>query len=141
MSALKKNIIKLTKKYGTAYSKIEAKVGLSKNFISSILHERSRSPNIDAVIKLADAFNVSVDELVGVPPKNTTHNIEIENKRLFLEVLGFVSDELKTHTDIPNISDTFKVILDIYSYSKAQNKMDKKYATYCVETKLLKENK
>ena len=141
MSKLKENIIKLTKKYGVSYSKLERKAGLSKTFISSILHEKARSPNIDAVMKLAMALDMSVDELVGLPPRNVSPNIEIDNEQLFVEVLGFVSDKLKNHTQITNISDTFKVILDIYAYSREQNKMDKKYATYCIETKLLKENK
>ena len=53
MSALKKDILEITKKRGIAYSKREAKAGLSKNFIGNLVHDRSRSPNIDAVMKLA----------------------------------------------------------------------------------------
>ncbi|NRA73689.1 MAG: helix-turn-helix transcriptional regulator [Rickettsiales bacterium] len=138
MSKLKENITRLTKKYGVSYRKLERKAGLAQNFISNILQEQTRSPNIDAVAKLAKALDKSLDELYyGVSSENISNDIEIDNESLFIETLEFIADELKNHTNIPNISNIFKVIWDIYFYSREQEKLDTKYATHCIKNKLL----
>ena len=141
MNTLKQNLTKILEKQNISCGKLEKRSGLSRNFISNILRDTKRSPNIDSIIKLATTLNMSLDELVGLPTKNIAYDVKIDNLPLFLEVSTFILDKLKNHSQVISSSNIFKITLDVYSYSKAQNKMDKKYATYCVETKLLKENK
>ncbi|MGO4936638.1 helix-turn-helix domain-containing protein [Fundicoccus sp. Sow4_H7] len=40
--------------------------GISKTTLFNLFHERSKNPNLQTVIKLADYLNVSLDELLGI---------------------------------------------------------------------------
>lgn len=60
-----KRLKELRKKAGWSQQKLAEKAGLSYNVITKVEQGAAKNPNIQTMIKLADAFNVSIDELVG----------------------------------------------------------------------------
>lgn len=55
----------LRNKAGWSQQKLAEKAGLSYNVITKIEQGAAKMPTIQTMIKLADAFGVSLDELVG----------------------------------------------------------------------------
>ena len=55
----------LRKKAGWSQQKLAEKAGLSFNVITKIEQGVARRPTIQTMVKLADAFAISLDELVG----------------------------------------------------------------------------
>lgn len=55
----------LRKKAGWSQQKLAEKAGLSYNVITKIEQGAAKNPNIQTMIKLADAFEISIDELLG----------------------------------------------------------------------------
>jgi transcriptional regulator with XRE-family HTH domain len=62
---LYKNVKELRKKMSWSQQKLAEKSGLSYNAITKIEQNVATHPTIQTMTKLADAFNVSIDELVG----------------------------------------------------------------------------
>jgi len=62
---LTKKVFALRKKAGWSQQKLAEKAGLSYNMITKIEQGVAKQPTIQTVIKIADAFNISLDELVG----------------------------------------------------------------------------
>lgn len=62
---LAKNIKKYRKKLGWSQQKLAEKSGLSYNAITKLEQGAAKHPTIQTVMKLADAFKISLDELVG----------------------------------------------------------------------------
>lgn len=60
-----KRLKQLRKKAGWSQQKLAEKAGLSYNVITKIEQGAAKNPNIQTMIKLADAFQVSLDEIVG----------------------------------------------------------------------------
>lgn len=58
-----KNIQKLRKNYEWTQEELATKLGISPGAISNYEREK-REPDIAMLIKMADTFNVSIDELV-----------------------------------------------------------------------------
>ena len=63
-----KRLKELRKKAGWSQQKLAEKAGLSYNVITKIEQGAAKNPNILTMIKLADAFNISLDELVERKP-------------------------------------------------------------------------
>jgi len=61
---LEKRLKQLRKKAGWSQQKLAEKAGLSYNVITKIEQGVARRPTIQTMIKLADAFRISLDELV-----------------------------------------------------------------------------
>jgi len=55
----------LRKQKGWSQQKLAEKTGLSFNAITKIEQGRAEHPTLKTLIKLADIFEVSIDELVG----------------------------------------------------------------------------
>lgn len=55
----------LRKKAGWSQQKLAEEAGLSYNVITKIEQGAAKNPNIQTMVKLADAFGISLDELVG----------------------------------------------------------------------------
>ncbi len=55
----------LRKKSSWSQQKLAEKAGLSYNVITKIEQGAAKNPNIQTMIKLADAFEISLDVLVG----------------------------------------------------------------------------
>ncbi len=60
-----KKLKQLRKKSGWSQQKLAEKAGLSYNVITKIEQGAAKNPNIQTMIKLANAFQISLDELVG----------------------------------------------------------------------------
>jgi len=83
----------------------ERKAKLSRNSVYSILTDKSKNPNIDTVLKIADVLNCSLDEL-------------FERKSLFKR---YNNEELfKTKLNVP----LFKAICDYTNDYAEQNQMN-----------------
>ncbi|MBU0580553.1 MAG: helix-turn-helix transcriptional regulator [Candidatus Omnitrophica bacterium] len=55
----------LRKRCGWSQQKLAEKAGLSYNTITKIEQGAATKPTIQTMIKIADAFQISIDELVG----------------------------------------------------------------------------
>ncbi|EKD27689.1 MAG: helix-turn-helix protein [uncultured bacterium] len=62
---LKNNIKKFRKNSGLTQQQLAEKAGLSYNVITTLEQGTAKQPTIQTIIKLADAFKISIDELVG----------------------------------------------------------------------------
>jgi len=60
-----KRLKELRKKAGWSQQKLAEKAGLSYNTITKIEQGAATKPTIQTMIKMADAFKISIDELVG----------------------------------------------------------------------------
>jgi len=60
-----KRLKELRKKAGWSQQKLAEKAGLSYNTITKIEQGAATKPTIQTMIKIADAFKISIDELVG----------------------------------------------------------------------------
>ncbi len=60
-----KNIKRHREKLGWSQQKLAEKAGLSYNAITKIEQGAAKNPRMETLIKLADAFNITIDELVG----------------------------------------------------------------------------
>jgi len=60
-----KRLKELRKKSGWSQQKLAEKAGLSYNTITKIEQGAATKPTIQTMIKVADAFGISLDELVG----------------------------------------------------------------------------
>ena len=58
------NIRKLRLKYELTQEDLAAKLGVSRSAMGNYERE-TRQPDIDMLIKMADTFNITIDELVG----------------------------------------------------------------------------
>jgi len=62
---LAKRIKELRKKSDWSQQKLAEKAGVSYNTITKIEQGAATMPTIQTIIKIADAFGISLDELVG----------------------------------------------------------------------------
>ncbi|MDD4980237.1 MAG: helix-turn-helix transcriptional regulator [Candidatus Omnitrophica bacterium] len=60
-----KRLKQLRKKAGWSQQRLAEKAGLSYNVITKIEQGAAKNPNIQTMIKLANAFQISLDDLVG----------------------------------------------------------------------------
>jgi len=62
---IEQRLRQLRKKAGWSQQKLAEKAGLSYNVITKIEQGVAKRPTIQTMMKLADAFQISLDELVG----------------------------------------------------------------------------
>lgn len=62
---LSKKIKELRTKAGWSQQKLAEKTGLSYSVITKIEQGTAKQPTIQTMIKIADAFGITLDELVG----------------------------------------------------------------------------
>ena len=62
---ISKRLKELRKKAGWSQQKLAEKAGLSYNTITKIEQGAATMPTIQTIIKIADAFGISIDDLVG----------------------------------------------------------------------------
>jgi len=60
-----KRLKELRKKADWSQQKLAEKAGLSYNVITKIEQGAAKNPNIQTIIKLANAFGISLDDLIG----------------------------------------------------------------------------
>lgn len=62
---LEQRIKRLRKKSGWSQQKLAEKAGLSYTVITKIEQGVAKRPSIQTMVKLADAFQIGLDELIG----------------------------------------------------------------------------
>ncbi len=62
---LEKNVKKFRKIKGWTQQRLAEKAGLSYTAITTLEQGIAKQPTIQTIIKLADAFEITIDELVG----------------------------------------------------------------------------
>ena len=60
-----KRLKQFRKKAGWSQQKLAEKASLSYNVITKIEQGAAKNPNIQTMIKLANAFQITLDELIG----------------------------------------------------------------------------
>lgn len=60
-----KRLKELRRKFDWSQQKLTEKAGLSYNVITKIEQGAAKNLNIQTLIKLSDAFNIPLDELIG----------------------------------------------------------------------------
>jgi len=65
MITLAQKLKELRKKQGWSQQKLAEKTGLSFNAVTKIEQGLAKHPTLKTLIKIADVFEVSIDELVG----------------------------------------------------------------------------
>lgn len=136
MSALKENIIKLASQHHLDIKGLERKAGLSNNFLYHIIQDKSTNPGIISLVKLADALEISLDELVGRKRKYLKQHFEevtIKNTKLFATILDYTATQLqKNPTIMINFNDVCDFIYELFEYCKKENKLDTNFADWLI---------
>lgn len=134
---LKQNILKATKEKGWSLRKLERDAGLHKNFINNFLYNRSKNPGIDSIIKIANALNASIDELIGRESKYAPYGLEINNKEMLSKVTNYLLQAIQNQQNIKiQWEQFFHAIHQIYNYSLKKNTFDQDFADWFVSSQL-----
>lgn len=125
-------------------SSFELNAGLKRNVVYNILYDKSKNPTIENIVKIANALNCSIDELLGREEffknyiKNYRSGIEY-NGKLFDEIQRTVNEYVKDN-NIHKVSlgDIIYLIEEIYEYSKNTNNqiLDEKFALWILKNQL-----
>jgi transcriptional regulator with XRE-family HTH domain len=134
---LKENILRIAESKGWSISKLEKYAGLSKNFINNFLTDKSKNPGIESIVKIANACNTSVDELLGKEPIQKLYDLEITRKDIFTEVTNFLISSItsKQKTKV-KLDQYFYAVYQIYAYSLNKKTFDKEFASWFINTQL-----
>ena len=65
-----KNLVKIRKEKGWSQEKLAVESDISYNTIIKIERGAIKNPKIDTVFKLANALEITIDELVNTKPKS-----------------------------------------------------------------------
>jgi transcriptional regulator with XRE-family HTH domain len=124
-----------------AVQAFERKAGLNLNAVQNILSGRSQNPGISTLISIANAFDCTVDELLG--GKNGKENKEeqeakkimFSNRMLLTEIFGYLKDNLVSEDAERSSLDVYEAIQEIYLFSEKNNKgsMDERFAKWWLE--------
>ncbi len=74
---LSENIKKYRKLNGLTLEGLANRVSCSKNYIWEIETGKKQNPSIKIVCEIADVLNVTVDELIALPLKGTSSEIDV----------------------------------------------------------------
>jgi transcriptional regulator with XRE-family HTH domain len=74
---LSENIKKYRKLNGLTLEGLANRVSCSKNYIWEIETGKKQNPSIKIVCEIADVLNVTVDELIALPLKRTSSEIDV----------------------------------------------------------------
>ena len=115
---LKENIVNIVKQKGLSIRKLEREAGLHKNFISNFLHDKSRNPGIDSIIKIASVLNVSIDELIGKELEHKIHDLAITRKDIFFDIVNYLLAAIQTRKNTTfKLEKFFNAVHEIYVFS------------------------
>lgn len=134
---LKQNIVNIVKQKGLSIRKLERDAGLHKNYISNFLHNKSKNPGIDSIIKIAEVLDVTIDQLIGKESEQKIYNLVIARKELFFEVMDYllISVRNKKNNDLA-LERFFHAIHEIYTFSLKKNGFDKEFADWYINCQL-----
>ncbi len=141
---IKAKIMEYLEDYDSSIQAFERKAKLSRNAVYSILTDRSKNPNIETVLKIAEALNCSLDDLLerkNFAKKNTHGLFKIKlNMSLFMSICNYLNDHFEYNQNhdlkLGHIMDSIE---EIYKYCVVQemNSVDKKFATWYVQNNLI----
>lgn len=134
---LRDNLLFIIRNKGFSIRDLEIKAGLNQSFVSNFLHDRSKNPGIDSIIKIAEALGVTVDELLGKKVTNKNYDSVIKRNDIFSQsakhILRFIENK-------PNNSFTpdkiFDAIYEVYTFSLKDGKFDKEFADWFINSRL-----
>jgi transcriptional regulator with XRE-family HTH domain len=130
---LKQNIVYKTKQKGLSIRKLEIAAGLHKNFVSNFLHDKSRNPGIDSIIKISEVLNVSIDELIGNKPKHKTYDTEITRKDILTDTINYLLSVAQSKSNkTMKLEQLFDAIYEVYAFSLKKNIFDKEFADWFI---------
>ena len=133
---LKENVIYFTKKKNYSYRQLERDAGLHKNFLSNFLSS-DKTPKIDAITKLADTLEVSIDELIGRDGWSIkeSEDFTIDNFELLEELLNYYIANIGSLHKTLSANALLKSMREIYKFSAENNngKLDQKFAKWYLE--------
>src|SRR3989304_8946087 len=134
---LKQNIVAIAKQKGLSIRKLERDAGLHKNFISNFLHDKSKNPGIDSIIRIAEVLNVSIDKLIGRESANKVHDLTVIRKDIFSDVVSYlVTAILAKREDQLKLEVFFNVVYEIYIFSLKKDIFDKEFADWFINNQL-----
>jgi transcriptional regulator with XRE-family HTH domain len=143
---LKEKITEYLEDYDTSIQAFERKAKLNRNSVYSIITDKSKNPNIETVLKIADALDCSLDELLERKNflKKTTNGqlFRIQLKvPLFRSICTYLNDYIEQNqiTGL-NLGQLVDCIEEIYKYCLVQEteNVDKHFATWYLKNNLLK---
>jgi hypothetical protein len=134
---LKENIVNIVKQKGLSIRKLEREAGLHKNFISNFLHDKSRNPGIDSIIKIASVLNVSIDELIGKELEHKIHDLAITRKDIFFDIVNYLLAAIQTRKNTTfKLEKFFNAVHEIYVFSLKKDSFDKEFADWFINSQL-----
>lgn len=134
---LKQNIVTIVKQKGLSIRKLERDAGLHKNFISNFLHDKSKNPGIDSIIRIAEVLNVSIDKLIGRESANKIHDLTVIRKDIFSDVVSYlVTAILAKREDQLKLEVFFNAVYEIYIFSLKKDIFDKEFADWFINNQL-----
>jgi len=134
-SKLKQNILTLIKQKDLSARKLERDAGLHKNYIANFLHDKSKNPGIESIIKIASVFGVSVDELIGRESSSKNYDLAIARKDIFFEVVSYLSKAYEARqNDGLKLENFFNAIYEVYMFSLKKDSFDKEFADWFVDS-------
>lgn len=111
---------------------LEKQAGLARNAILNILHNRSKNPSIEIVMKIAKTLNCSVEELFSFEAPTLTQSskeVSTQEEKIFYDgvllnsVIEFLN--IKTNQLLKenfSIDTTLAIVKSIYKYSYLNNR-------------------
>ena len=134
---LKQNIVSIAKKRGLSLRKLEREAGIHKNFISNFLHDKSKNPGIDSIIKIASVLNISIDELLGKELEHKTHDLAITRKDIFFDTVNYLLSAIQTmQSPTLKLEKFFNAVHEIYVFSLKKDSFDKEFADWFINCQL-----
>lgn len=82
---IKVKIMAYLQDYNFSHQSFAQRARLNRNSLSSIMINRSRNPNIETILKKANAFNCSLDDLVE------QKNFLIKNRAIIQNSIKYIS--------------------------------------------------
>ena len=119
-------------------SSFEQNAGFKRGVISNILFDKSKNPTIETIVKIADALDCSIDELLDREEyfrKYIKHHRSemIYNKELFNAIFKTINQYIEDQQlNKVALGDVFYVAEEIYEYSMTttDGNLDKKFASW-----------
>lgn len=136
---IKQNIVAIAKQKGFTISKLEKEAGVTKNYISNLLRNKSANPGIEAIAKIAAALQISIDELFGNKSKHEykVHNLVITRKDIFKEIIDYLLMAIFTGSRKEIDFDQFiDALYEIYVFSLKKGTVQKKFTDWYISNQL-----